>query len=483
MTRRTLTCLFMSLIFISGCTLMPKYTRPDAPVPEKWPDGTAYKVPMASLDAPLASDMEWRAFFTDKGLQQSIEMALAYNRDLRVAALNVQKARAYYRIKRADLLPTIDAAASGYRGGVPADLSGTGNHETVAEYRAELGITAWEIDFFGRIRSLKKAALERYLATESARRGAQIALVSEVANTYLTLAADRETLELARSTLETRKATYDLIRRRFEGGLAPELDLRQAQTRVAAAQVDVARYTELVARDRNALNLLVGTSLPDGLLKGTLSDIEPLHAISPGTASEILLNRPDILQAESLLKAANANIGAARAALFPRISLTSAFGTASADLSGLFEAGSDAWHLAPQAALPIFAPGMWAALDVSRVEKEIVLAQYEKAIQVAFKEVADALAQKGMLGEQINAQKSLVDATTVAYRLSMARYDQGVDTYLTVLDAQRSLYTAEQGLIALRLAELANQVRLYAVMGGGGKPGPAYISDVSGADQ
>ena len=295
--------------------------------------------------------------------------------------------------------------------------------------------------------------------------------MSEVADAYLTLAADRENLKLAQSTLESQQAAYHLIQRRFEVGIAPELDLRQVQTRVDAARVDVAKYTELAAQDENALNLLAGSPVPADLLPQELSVVKPLPDVSAGTSSEVLLRRPDILQAESLLKAANANIGAARAAFFPRISLTSAVGTASGDLSGLFKSGSFVWNYAPQLVLPIFDARTWSALKVTKVEKEIAVAQYEKAIQSAFREVADALAKRGTLGDQMKAQQSLVDATAKTYQLSTARYQKGIDIYLNVLDAQRSLYSAQQGLIAIRLTKLSNQVQLYGVLGGGSDAG------------
>ncbi|HPA14859.1 MAG TPA: efflux transporter outer membrane subunit [Desulfobacterales bacterium] len=453
---------------LSGCTMIPEYSRPGAPVPVKWPDGPAYRESRLPSIHPVAADLPWRQFFTDDRLREVIVSALENNRDLRIAALNVERARAYYRIQRAELLPTVDATGSGYRERVPADLSSTGRRTTMEEYRADLGISSWEIDFFGRIRSLEKRALEEYLATEEARRSAQILLISEVANVYLTLAMDRENLQLARSTLEAQQASYNLIRRRFEVGIAPKLDLRQVQQRVDAARVDVARYTELAAQDENALNLLAGKPVPAVLLPQGLSAVTPLPDVSPGMSSEVLLLRPDILRAERLLQASNADIGAARAAFFPRISLTTAFGTASDDLSGLFKSGSDTWMFAPGITLPIFDPRIWAALRVSKAEREIALARYEGAIQTAFKEVADALATKGTVGDQITAQESLVEATAETYQLSYARYEKGSDTYLSVLDAQRSLYAAQQGLIAIRRANFANQVRLYAVLGGGG---------------
>jgi multidrug efflux system outer membrane protein len=470
MLRKMISTLVMMAVFLSGCTMIPKYSQPEAPVPADWPSGPAYNDTGSLQDAPLADELKWREFFTDERLQKIIGMSLQNNRDLRVAALNVERARALYRIQHAELFPVVEGTGRGIKQRVPADLSGAGRALTVEQYSANVGITSWEIDFFGRIRSLEKRALEEYFATEHARRSVQILLVSEVAGAYLTLAADRENLQLALSTLEAQQASYDLIQRRFEVGLAPKLDLSQVQTRVDTARVDVARFTELSARDENALNLLVGSPVPAELLPETLSMIEPLPDVSPGMSSEVLLRRPDILQAENLLKATYADIGAARAALFPRISLTSAIGTASGDLSGLFNSSSFAWNYAPQVVMPIFDPRAWSALKVTKVQREVALAQYEGAIQAAFRDVADALASRGTLGDQMEAQQSLLDATEETYQLSKARYEKGTDIYLSVLDAQRSLYAAQQGLIAIRLAKLANQVRLYAVLGGGAEP-------------
>jgi multidrug efflux system outer membrane protein len=291
--------------------------------------------------------------------------------------------------------------------------------------------------------------------------------VAEVANTYLTLAADRENLKLAQSTLETQQATYEMIRRRTEVGASSDLDLRQAQTRVDAARVDIARYTSQVALDENALTFLVGSTVPSELLPAELGEVAALKDFTPGLPSEVLQRRPDILQAESQLKAAHANIGAARAAFFPRITLTTNIGTTSDQLSGLFKSGSETWAFVPQIVMPIFDARTWAAYDVTKVDREIALTQYEKAIQVGFREVADALAQRGTLGDQLAAQQSLVDASAEGYRLSDARYTRGIDSYLRVLDAQRSLYGAQQGLIAVRLARLTNLVTLYKVLGGG----------------
>ncbi len=454
-------------LVLGGCTLAPEYTRPASPVPEDWPRGAAYQETKTASGVSTASELKWQEFFTDEKLQKIITTALKNNRDLRLAALNVERARALYRIQRAELLPTVNAVGSGSKQRVPADLSTTGNAMTAEQYSVNLGIISWEIDFFGRIRSLKDRALEEYLATDQARRSAQILLVSAVANTYLSLAADRENLKLAESTLETQQAAYNLIRRRCDVGLASELDLRRAQSQMDIARGDAARNTRLVAQDENALTLLIGSSAPSELIPSALDSVSPPREISPGKPSETLLLRPDILAAEHRLKASNANIGAARAAFFPRISLTTAIGTASADLSGLFKSGQETWSFAPQITMPIFDARTWSAYDATKVEREIALAQYENAIQNAFREVADALAVRGTVDQQIAAQQSLVNAVAETYRLSNARYTKGIDSYLGVLDAQRSLYGAQQGLISLRLARFTNRVNLYKVLGGG----------------
>jgi multidrug efflux system outer membrane protein len=467
MNRNPFLLLGIIITLLGGCTLAPKYTRPDAPVPVEWPTGAVYHETKSAASALTVSELMWRDFITDERLQKIIETALNNNRDLRLAALNVERARAFYGIQRAELLPTVNAVGSGSKERVPADLSNSGSAMTTERYDVNLGISSWEIDFFGRIRSLKDRALEEYLATDQARRSAQILLVSAVANAYLTLAADRENLKLVASTLETQEASYKLIRKHYDVGLASELDLRRAQSQVDAARGNVARYTQLEAQDENALNLLVGSPMAPALLPSELGSVSPPKEISPGLSSELLLRRPDVLAAEHQLKAANANIGVARAAFFPRISLTTAIGTASADLSGLFKDGSSTWSFAPRITMPIFDARTWSAYDVTKVEREISLTQYEKAIQAAFREVADALAVRGTLNQQIAAQQSLVVAVAETYRLSNERYTKGIDSYLSVLDAQRSLYGAQQGLIALHLARLANRVTLYKALGGG----------------
>jgi multidrug efflux system outer membrane protein len=451
----------------ASCTLAPKYARPAAPIPAEWPTGAAYAENRATTNTPEASSLSWREFFTDEKLQQVIGTALSNNHDLRIAALNVEKARAMYGIARAGLLPAVDVTGSAIKERIPGNTEGFPEPVTVKNYSVNLGVASWEIDFFGRIRSLKDEALHEYLATEQARRSARILLVSSVAQAYLTLAADRETLKLAETTFASQQDSYALVKRRHELGLATELDLYRAQAPVDTARRDVARYVQQVAQDENALNLLVGSPAPSELPPVVLGQITPPKEISAGVSSAVLLRRPDVLQAENLLKAANADIGAARAAFFPQISLTAAIGTASSDLSGLFKSGSRAWSYAPQIVMPIFDARTWSASKAAKVQREIAVTQYEQAIQSAFREVADALAIHGTVDQQVAAQQSLVHASAETYRLSNSRYGKGIDSYLGVLDAQRSLFAAQQALVSLRLAKVANQVNLYAVLGGG----------------
>ncbi len=455
---------------LAGCsTMAPKYSQPAAPVPVVWPVGPAYQ---ATTDKPAdkaIADIPWQEFFVDPQLRKVIALALENNRDLRIAVLNIERAQAQYQIRRADLLPKVDANASASIQRIPEGLSSSGRDMTVEQYSVGLGVASYELDLFGRVRSLKDQALEQFLATEQARQSVQISLVSQVATSYLALAADRERLQLAKETLVNQRAAYQLVKSRYEAGVANALALSQAQTSVDVARVDIARYTTLVAQDENALNLVVGSPVPGDQLPATLSaTITALKDIPPGLPSDLLLQRPDILQAEEQLKGFNANIGAARAAFFPRITLVSSIGLGSDELSGLFKTGAFAWSFAPRISLPIFDGGSnQANLQVAEADRNIAVAQYEKAIQTAFREVADALAQRGTIDEQLAAQQSLTDATVESYRLSQARFDQGVDNYLTVLDSQRSLYGAQQALVGTRLARLANLVTLYKVFGGG----------------
>jgi len=458
------------VLFLGGCSLAPKYVQPESPVPASWSEGAESSTAGASATPIAAPDIQWQDFFPDRRMQEVIALALANNRDLRVAALNVEKAQAMYRIRRSELLPTVGAAATGSR----QDLVFEGQKVAAEQYSVLLGVSAWELDLFGRVRNLKAAALQRFFATQYARSAAQISLVAAVANTYLALAADRESLQLAQTTLKTQQDSYELIRQSREFGIASELDLRQARAQVEAARVDVAEFTGRVAVDENALNLLAGVSVPDELLPDTLKSVQPPTDVSAGVSSEVLLRRPDILAAESRLKAMNANIGVARAAFFPRITLTAGIGTISSELSGLFESGSGTWSFMPQITLPIFTGGANRAnLDAAYVDREIGVSQYEKAIQIAFREVKDSLALRTTLDEQAKAQRSLVDAVDGSFQLYDARYKAGIDGYLGVLVAQRSLYGAQQGLVNLRLARLANRVVLYKVLGGGGVRQPA----------
>jgi len=366
----------------------------------------------------------------------------------------------------------VDATAGGSVQRIPADLSSTGRGMTVEQYNVGLGVSSYELDLFGRVQSLKGQALEQYLATEQARASLQITLVSQVAAAYLALAADQERLKLALDTLVSQQSSLELTKSRFDAGVSSALNYQQARTSVETAKVDIARYSSLVAQDENALALLLGTPVPAGHLPGRLSEaLTALKGIAPGLPSDVLLRRPDILQAENLLKGANANIGAARAAFFPRITLVSSVGFGSDELYRLFEPGSFTWSFAPRITLPIFDAGSNKAnLKVATVDRDIAVAQYEKAIQTAFREVADALAQQGTINNQFLAQQALTDATGESLILSQARYERGIDSYLNVLDSQRSLYSAQQNMITVRLTRQFNLVTLYKVLGGGGVP-------------
>ncbi|HUK14323.1 MAG TPA: efflux transporter outer membrane subunit [Thermoanaerobaculaceae bacterium] len=451
---------------LSGCLMIPKYTRPDPPVPPSWPE-TATAGGGAET-APLATTVGWQVYFADAQLRSVIELALANNRDLRIAALNIEKAQAVYRIQRGALSPDIGVMASGQMYRVPKTMPELGDPGTFREYTVEAGVSSWELDLFGRLRSLKAAALEQYLATEQARSATQIAIVGAVASGYLALAADEEHLALSRSILEAQTSSAALIQRSNELGVASDLDLREAQSQVDAARAGVATYLGAVATDRNALDALVGAPVPADLLPGGWSAVKGMPALSPGVPSEVLVRRPDIVAAEHQLKAANANIGAARATFFPRITLTGGGGSMSDELSKLLGTGSGTWTFTPQLIAPLFAGGsLKANLKAARVDREIAVAQYEKAIQQAFAEVGDALALRRTLVDAREAEELLVDHLGDAYRLSDARYQAGIDSYLAVLVSQRSLLAARHGLVDMRLAEQANLVRLYKVLGGG----------------
>jgi multidrug efflux system outer membrane protein len=480
---------------LMSCTLEPHYTHPRPAVAPDWPQLPAepeqsHTATSAATTAaaPNAAAIGWRQFFKDPYLQKLIEVALQHNYDAQIAVLNITAARAQYQIQRAELFPKISAnaleevekfpaavaplatgaGAGGGAGtvGAPSGASGSGIFRF---FDVGVGFTSYELDVFGRIRSLNHQRLQQYLATVETRRSTHITVVSEVASAYLTLLADRELLNITLDTLKSQQASLKLIRMSFDGGVATGLDLHQAETTVATAQANIAQYRRQAAQDQNALVLLLGTSLPSDMPERMPLDEEKLLADIPaGLPSDTLTQRPDVLAAEHNLKAANANIGAARAAFFPSILLTGSYGTASTQLSGLFGHGSTAWTFSPQISLPIFAAGAnIAGLKLAKVQKDILLVQYQQAIQSAFREVADALSGRATLDSQVEADDALVHATSESFRLSNMRFTEGVDNYLSVLDSQRSLYTAQQSLVNVKLTRLQNLVTLYKALGGG----------------
>ena len=459
-------------VLLSACsTLAPTYRRPDSPVARDWPGAASPAARAASeVAASERTDLsDWQDFIVDPPLRRLVALALTENRDARATALKIERVQAQFQIARAALYPAINADAGHLATLTPADLSVTGRRSVLHEDTVGLGLSAYELDFFGRVRSLKDAALEQYLGTEQAYRSTQISLISQVTAAYLTLLCDRGHLSLARSTLVTQRAGFDLNQRRFDVGTISQLDLSQSQTAVDTARGEVARYESVVAQDANALSLLVGVALGSDLI-GTDGPAEwpALRDVPAGLPSDLLQSRPDVLQAEHQLRSAYANIGAARAAFFPSITLTGTFGFASTALSGLFEPSSHAWLFAPQLNLPIFDGGRNAAnLAIAQTDQRIDLAQYEQSIQAAFREVADSLAVRATIEERLAAQRSLVDATALALKLSSAQFNNGISSYLVVLDSQRALYAAQQGLLDLQLAQAINRVTLYKALGGG----------------
>ena len=446
-------------LLLAGCSLIPTYQRPAAPVPEQWPASTGQEVGKVADAAP-----DWKTFFADESLRELIGIALEHNRDLRVAVLGLQQARAQLGIRSADQWPTLNAALSGSR-------APNGSGEIAKSYSGGLLVTAYELDFFGRVASLKEQALAQYLASEAGSRSARIALISGVAQAWIALLADSEQQELARRTLDTREDSLKLTRLRFEHGAASELELRLAESLAEGARVALEQSARQRAQDENALALLLGQPLPAGLrapLQPGKLDALQLPALAAGLPSQLLARRPDIQQAEQQLIAANASIGAARAAFFPRISLTAGIGSASKELSGLFKDGSWGFTLAPQLLLPIFDAGRnQAGLDSARAGREIALAQYEKAIQSAFREVADALAGRETLARQLAAQQAQAAADARRLELTGLRLRHGAASELDWLDAQRSDFASQQALLQTRLAWWQNQVALYKVLGGG----------------
>ncbi|HAL69566.1 MAG TPA: multidrug transporter [Pseudomonas sp.] len=463
---KSLLSLAVTAFILGGCSLIPDYQTPEAPVAAQWPQGPAYS-PTQSADV-AAAEQGWRQFFNDPALQQLIQTALVNNRDLRVAALNIDAYRAQYRIQRADLFPAVSANGSGSRQRIPANMSQTGQSGITSQYSATLGVSAYELDLFGRVRSLSEQALETYLSSEQARRSTQISLVASVANAYYTWQADQALFKLTEETLKNYQESYNLTRRSNEVGVASALDLSQARTAVEGARVKYSQYQRLVAQDVNSLTVLLGTGIPTNLPEPLRLDADQLAEVPAGLPSDLLQRRPDIQEAEHLLKAANANIGAARAAFFPSISLTANAGTLSTDMGGLFKGGAGTWLFQPQINLPIFTAGsLKASLDYAKIQKDINVARYEKSIQTAFQEVSDGLAARKTFEEQLQAQRDLVQANQDYYRLAERRYRIGIDSNLTFLDAQRNLFSAQQALIGDRLSQLTSEVNLYKALGGG----------------
>ena len=470
LTMRPVVAAAVAAALLTACNLAPTYQQPAGMVPETVAAQTG--VPVQASEAAL-SYAQAQAWIQSPQLREVVALALSHNRDLRVALDNMEKARAQYGITRADLLPSITAQGQGTRSRTSADLSPAGQSSVNEQYTAQLGFTSYEIDFWGRVRNLSEAGLQAFLQSEGNQRNVQIGLVADVSNAWLTLAADMARLQLAQDTLASREKAYALTKRMFEIGSTSGLVLAQNLSTVETARVDVAAYTSQVARDRNALHLLVGGAVPAELLPSVqtlaVNDANNLALLPVPQAlpSSVLLQRPDVQAAEHNLRAMNANIGAARAALFPSITLTGSVGSGSRELDALFGGGTSTWSFMPQIRLPIFEGGrLRAGVQVAEANQRIALSQYEKAVQTAFKEVADALADRAQWGDRLGAQTGMVLATQKAFDLSEARFQAGVDNYLTVLDAQRSLYAAQQTLISLRLSEQINRVTLWKALGG-----------------
>ncbi len=452
---------------LAGCSFIPTYERPAAPVPATFgasADAAAASAPKGAARA--AADIDWKEYFTDPRLQSLIGIALQNNRDLRVSVLNIEQARAQFQIQRSAQFPAVSGIASGTR--QPSSVTG----KYANQFQVGLGVSAWELDFFGRISSLKEQALAQYLATEEARKAAQISLISSVATAWFNLQADEELLGISRRTLATREESVQLTRLRLENGVSSELDNSQAISLAETARATFAQQRRQRLQDENTLALLLGQPVPGEILSSLasarLADAAPMQPLPAGLPSDLLIRRPDIRQAEEQLIAANANIGAARANFFPRIALTASVGSVSDELSGLFKSGTWAFSLAPQLTLPIFDAGRnQATLDAARVGREIAVAQYERSIQSAFREVADALAGQATLQDQLGALRTQARADNKRFELSDLRYRNGVASYLDLLDAQRSLFLTEQSLVQVQLLSLQNQVVLYRVLGGG----------------
>ncbi len=458
------------LLVVTGCTMAPEYLRPTMPVADNMTGLKAgqSEPSIETQGKSKVSELGWHNVFIDPLLQQLIETALTNNRDLRETVLNVEAYQAQYRIQRSALLPTI--TGDGY--GVKQRTLGAGGHTTSETYSLKVGTTAYELDLYGRVRNLKDQALDQYLAMQETQKSATISLVAQVAQAYLTWLTDRELLQISEDTRKNEEESYALVQQRSSAGIANELDLAQARTSLETVKANLALYRRQVALDLHYLSLLTGATLPDtqSFGKKSLVDFAPLSGIPSTLSSTLLLERPDVMAAEHQLIGANANIGAARAAFFPTVSLTASAGVISSDLTDLFDGGSGSWLFSPTISLPIFTAGkLKAELDVAKIQKEIYVARYEKTIQSAFREVTDSLVARETYTDQARAQKANLKANEDYYSLARERYQQGVDSFLVLLDAQRSLYSSRQNYLSLNLAQLVNEVNLYKVLGGGWK--------------
>ncbi|MFT3804192.1 MAG: efflux transporter outer membrane subunit [Burkholderiaceae bacterium] len=453
----------------TGCSFIPAHERPPAPIPAAYPASSQGAPGTTKADAPAPADVAWQDFFGDERLRRLIQIALDNNRDLRVAVLNVEQARAAFQIRRADLFPTVNVGAQATRSYTPSTLSVTGAPLLYNTLGASVGITSYELDLFGRVRALKDQALAQFFATEENRKAAQISLVASVANAYLAIVADDELLRLTEQTLSTRDESFRLSKLRFDNGVASEVDLRQAETLVEAARASMVALRRQRQLDENTLVLLLGQELPADLPPSqALGEQTMLAEVPPGLPSDLLVRRPDIRAQEQQLVSAEANIGAARAAFFPRIALTGSFGFGSRELNQLFEGSSRQWSIGPALSVPIFDGGRnRATLESARVQRDIMVAEYEKTIQSAFKEVSDALAGSATLGDQLSALRAQAEAEAQRLKLADLRYRGGASSYLDLLDAQRSLYTVQQSVIQTQLAQLQARVTLYRALGGG----------------
>lgn len=453
------------LFFLSSCSFIPEYTKPDLPIPEKFPKDGVY----TNINFDNSSEvynLKWQEFFTDEKLKKIIELGLKNNKDLKIAAFNLESARLMYGIKRAELYPSLYGSGGVSRSRVSDDFSLKGKGSPQDQYSVNFGLAEWEIDFFGRIRSLKESALEQFFASKENKRAVQIALISELSRSYITLAVDRENYSITRKLYDIALENYKMVQSQYSVGLATEIDLNRAQIALDTIKVSLSNFEQIIELDKNAINYLVGDKVDESLLPDGLNNI--MIDFSPNLSSVVLLNRPDIMAAEHQLKAANANIGAARAAIFPRISLLAGVGMASTELTRLFDSGSHTWNIGGNISLPLFDARVWQGYELSKVQKELYIAQYEKTIQAAFKEVMDLLVVRGTIDSQIQAQKNLINSLEKNYTISKQLYNQGVESFFSVLDATKNLLQAKQALLNLELAKRVNHVRLYSALGGGG---------------